>query len=246
MLIFIRNSNEPGMLRKVNGILKRAGRWVIGISGIVMLLFVLLSFTDLPYHAYHRLGVSVKPLRGAPDLIVLLGGGGMPSPDGLIRCYYAAGAAADYPLAPVVIALPANEDGSMRQLDLMARELVLKGVDSSRIGYEPEGHNTRSQAEYIAKHFIGDHRKPVALIVTSPDHMYRAARVFEKLGFDARGMPAFEKPVDEKMAKEKAKDGSGRVRSVSLRYNMWSYMNYELLVVREYLAISYYKLKGWI
>jgi hypothetical protein len=31
-----------------------------------------------------------------------------------------------------------------------------------------------------------------------------------------------------------------------LRYNMWSYLHLELFVFREYCAIGYYKLKGWI
>ena len=227
-------------------IVKKALQYLLGVSGSLMLIFVLLSFTDLPYLAYHRLGVSVDPLDNRPGLIVLLGGGGMPSPDGLIRSYYAAEAALQFTEADIVIALPSNEDGSLRQLDLMKRELAFKGVDSSRITYEPMGFNTHSQALHIADYYSGMQEKPSLLIVTSPEHMYRAARTFEKLGFTVGGMPAFEKPVDEEKALDKGRARDKRVRSVSLRYNMWSYMNYELLVMREYLAISYYKLKGWI
>jgi uncharacterized SAM-binding protein YcdF (DUF218 family) len=227
-------------------ILKKILRWTLGLSGAAALLFVALSFTDLPYLAYHRLGVSSDSLQGQPGLIVLLGGAGMPSPDGLMRCWYAAEAAHRFPGAPVVIALPANDDGTLRQLDLMARELVLKGVDSSRIRYEPRGHNTRSQAVNIAAGFDRSRKKPSVLVVTSPEHLYRAARVFKKAGFYASGLPAFEKPVDERQARAKGRAAERQVSAVSLRYNMWSYMNYELIVAREYLAICYYKWKGWI
>jgi len=27
---------------------------------------------------------------------------------------------------------------------------------------------------------------------------------------------------------------------------MWSYMQYEIIVMREYTAIAYYRVKGWI
>ena len=57
-------------------ILKKILRWTLGLSGAAALLFVALSFTDLPYLAYHRLGVSSDSLQGQPGLIVLLGGAG--------------------------------------------------------------------------------------------------------------------------------------------------------------------------
>ena len=215
--------------------------------GTLFCLLLALSFTDVPYYAYYWLGTSSAKLERKPELIVLLGGAGMPSPDGFIRCYYAGKAAEDYPEAKVVIALPYNDDGSTTQLELMSRELQLHGVDSLRISFEPEGFNTHSQAERLVARFANVKSTIPLLIVTSPEHTYRAIRTFRKAGFtNVGGEAAFEDPVNEKKVKDTENAKDTRVKSLSLRYNMWSYLNYELLVLREYTAISYYWIKGWI
>ena len=222
-------------------------KWFLFGFGIFAFLFFILSFTDLPYYAYHWLGTSNSKICGKPNLIVILGGGGMPSPDGLIRTYYGAQMSNEYPSADVVIALPFDEADSLYQLNLMADELRLKGVDSLRISYEPYGFNTHSQAENLAAKYADKLKMVNLLIVTSPEHMYRAVRSFRKAGFRiVSGCPTFENPVAPDKIKDKQKSKDIRIKSLALRYNMWSYMNYELLVMREYCAIIYYKIKGWI
>jgi uncharacterized SAM-binding protein YcdF (DUF218 family) len=179
----------------------------------------------------------------------VLGGAGMPSPDGLIRIWYACNAAREYKNAQLIIALPYNENDrdSLHQLNLMAQELIVKGIDSSRIQFEPLGYNTRSQALNIAARYTGAKNNLTLLLVTSPEHMYRSVKTFQKAGFEnVAGLPTFEVPVDEEKAKDKENSKDVRVKNLALRYNMWSYLNYELLVLREYAAISYYKVKGWI
>jgi hypothetical protein len=77
--------------------------------------------------------------------------------------------------------------------------------------------------------------------------MYRAVKTFRKAGFvKVGGLPTFEKPPDAEKIKDKEKSRDTRVKSLALRYNMWSYLNYELIVMREYTAILYYKIKSWI
>ncbi len=214
--------------------------------GIFFFILFILSFTDLPFYAYHRLSMPSAKLKAEPNVIVILGGSGMPSPDGLIRCYYGAGAATNYKDAEVVIALPYNEADSLHQLKLMAHELIIRGVDSSRIHYEPLGFNTHSQAKNIAAHYEKNIMSTHLLLITSPEHMYRSVNSFHKAGFiNVGGIAAFEKPVDEEKVKDKQTSNDTRVKSLDLRYNMWSYMHYELLVLREYTAILYYKIKGW-
>ena len=232
---------------KLKKILFKFLKWFLFSAGVMALLFFILSFTDLPYYAYHWLGTSNSKITEEPDLIVILGGGGMPSPDGLIRTYYGARVAEDYPEAKIIIALPYDENDSLYQLNLMAQELRIKGVDSLRISYEPFGFNTHSQAENIAKNYAREIGRIKILIVTSPEHMYRAVRSFKKVGFlHVSGCPTFENPVAPEKIKDKQKSKDIRVKSLALRYNMWSYMNYELVVLREYSAIVYYKMKGWI
>jgi len=213
------------------------------IFGVFSFLFLTLSFTNVPYYAYHNLGVGQSVLSEKPDVIVVLGGSGMPSPDGLIRTYYASDAALENKSAKIIIALPFNEADSLHQLDLMANELIVKGIDSIRIEYEPLGYNTRSQAVNIAS-MLNDKEQLTLLIVTTPEHMYRSIKTFNQVGFTkVGGLPAFEKPIDEgKLKDPDKKEGI----SLAFRYNMWNYLNYELLVLREYCAIVYYKCMGWI
>jgi len=231
---------------KIKYFLQKFFKWVLLSSGSLFLVSFILSFTNIPYYAYHYLGTCNAELYYKPNVIVLLGGGGMPSPDGLLRSYYAAEAANEYKDAKVVIALPYNQGDSTRQLRMMARELVIRGIDSSRIEFEAMGFNTHSQAEHISRKYAG--KKNVALLlITSPEHMYRAVKTFKTNGFTrVGGVPTFEKPPDEEKVKDKQETSDPRIKNLSLRYNMWSYLNYELLVLKEYCAISYYKVKGWM
>lgn len=216
-------------------------------TGILAMVLFVLSLTDVPYNAYHWLGTSNSMIKKTPDTIIILGGAGMPSQDGFIRCYYAAETAIKFNKAEIIIALPTDDNNSTWQLNMMANELIIRGVDSSRISYETEGFNTHSQAENIAK-FLGNQKQERSIaIITSPEHMYRAVMSFKQEGYlFVGGIPTFEKPIDENKIKDKNKSKDKRIKSLELRYNIWSYLNYELLVSKEFFAISYYKIKGWI
>jgi len=234
-------------LQKVKTIVYFLLRWlkiVLIFIGFIFLFFWILSFTDIPYYAYHLLGTSAGKLKQEPNIIVVLGGSGMPSPDGFMRCYYASKAAQQFPLSKIIIALPFNQTDSFKQLHLMQKELIIHGVDSLRISFEPMGFNTHSQAMNIAKRFDKEKSTLSVLIVTSPEHMYRAVKTFRSAGFtNVGGEPAFEVPSDEEKIKNRH---NKQIKSLSFRYNMWSYLNYELLVLREYVAIAYYWVMGWI
>jgi uncharacterized SAM-binding protein YcdF (DUF218 family) len=234
------------ILHPIYRIILKFLKWFFGISGILFFILFILSFTDIPYYSYHWLGTSNSKITARPDVIIVLGGSGMPSPDGLIRTYFAAQAARKFPKTEIIIALPFNENDSLCQLNQMAKELIVRGVDSCRIKYEPLGFNTHSQALNIESMY--KNRKSCSfIIVTSPEHMYRAINTFKKAGLIiVGGIPTFETPPDSDKVKDKLKSKDVRVKSLSLRYNMWSYLNYELVVLREYFAISYYELKGWI
>jgi len=225
--------------------LKKAARWILLFCGITAIGMIALAFTDVPYFAYHQLGTHCKRLKGNPEVIVVLGGSGMPSADGLIRTYFAAKAALKFPQADVIIAHPYDNDSlSTRQLDLMANELIIRGVDSLRIRYEPIGTNTQSQASHISEMLTAQYDSPV-LVITSPEHMYRSIRSLQKAGLkNVGGLPSFEKPISEQKLKSGKKNG--QKVSLAWRYNFWSYLRHEILVLREYFAIAYYKIKGWI
>jgi uncharacterized SAM-binding protein YcdF (DUF218 family) len=220
--------------------------------GVVLLFSVIMSFTDYPFWAYFWLGTHNSELETEPDVLVLLGGGGMPSPDGLMRCYSAAELAEEYPETRIVIAIPG--DTAMHEKSpeiMMANELILRKTDSTRISFENEGYNTRTQALNVME-MIGQNKTDTLAIqlITSPDHMFRAVAAFRKLGFlHVGGRPVFEKDLDEKLLIRKGlskKQYKAETRRLGLRYNMWNYMKYEITVLREWCAIAYYKLRGWI
>ncbi|MBA7535770.1 hypothetical protein ES705_28028 [subsurface metagenome] len=133
----------------------------------------------------------------------------------------------------------------------MAHELIIRGIDSTRLLFEKSGHNTRTQALKIID-MLGDFSvDSIAIrIVTSPDHMFRSVATFRKAGFKyVGGRPSFEQAIDEEMLLRKniTKDQlKTETRKLNLRYNMWNYLKYEIIVLREYCAIVYYKLRGWI
>ena len=225
---------------------KKAFRSTLYILGSILLITIILSFTDIPYWQYYWLGTYDCELEKEPDYIVLLGGGGMPSPDGFIRTYYTAGAWKRAPHSSVIIAIPSDASkGDESPELLMAREIIMRGVDSSIIQFETTGYNTVSQARAIADFFGKESMDTVALrLVTTPEHMLRSVKVFRKVGFShVGGTPAFEQGLKEKKLKKEEDDSSVWL---NFRYNIWSYMQYEITVVREYFAIVYYKLRGWM
>ncbi|MDD4645044.1 MAG: YdcF family protein [Bacteroidales bacterium] len=232
---------------RVSQLGKTLCKWFFGLIGGFSFLLLVLSFTDIPFYAYYRLGTAHAKLTQPPDLIVLLSGSGMPSPDGMINAYYGAEAARQFDQAKIVIALPYSDGDSLQSLRLMTRELTLRGIDSSRILFEPHGFNTRSQAVNLAALFPDKTHTSTVLLISAPEHIYRAVKTFTKVGFaSVGGLAAFDKPIDAEKVTDHGTAKDIRVKSLSLRYNMWSYLHYELYVLREYAAISYYKLKGWI
>ena len=224
-------------------------KWLFIAAGGFFLVMIALSFTDYPYHAYHWLGTTNAGMENEPDYIVVMGAGGMPSPDGLMRCYYAAETAKEYPQARVIIALPTKEEYFYQSYTYdMFEEIRRRGVDSSRFMFEIDGVNTRTQAVEISDMVEGK-EKASLMIITSPVHVYRSVKAFEKVGFtDVGGVASFEKAVEEESLTrgkdgEKAEDLPG---NLNLRYNMWNYLKYEVTVMREFFAITYYKIRGWI
>jgi uncharacterized SAM-binding protein YcdF (DUF218 family) len=214
--------------------------------GALFLIAIIISFTHIPYHLYHALGTRNAGHSGSPDYIILLGGGGMPGGDGMLKSYYTAQCWSKYKNADVIVALPADTSKNKVSPELlMARELVLRGIDSSRIKFESKGYNTRTQAQTIKNSFDKNQLDTLCFrLITTPEHMFRSVSVFRKSGFqNVGGNPAFEHGLAEKGLKKKNSHGRG---ILNLRYNVWSYLQYELLVVREYFAIAYYKMRGWM
>jgi uncharacterized SAM-binding protein YcdF (DUF218 family) len=223
-------------------------RGFVLLLGGIALAGILLAFTDIPYFAYHRLGTLNAGTGQKPDYIVMLGSMGIPSPEDLMRIYYTADAWRSAPDANIIIAFPADTTLKHNSPELlMARELKLRNVDTTKILFERNGYSTRTQALNI-RDMLGtkDTGRAGMRIITSPEHMYRAVLTFRKVGFCmAGGTPTFEKVIKEELLM-KGTHKKAEKTGLNLRYRIWSYLIYEITVMREYSAIAYYKIKGWI
>lgn len=225
------------------------GRVLILTMGIIFITMVAISFTTLPFWGYYWLGSSrAQVVR--PSHIVLLGGAGLPGRENLMRCWYTAQLANRFPQAGVIVALPGDTLSTSSVIYRLAEELLLRGVSKERIAYATQGHNTRGQALDIAQRII-DKEKSV-MLVTSPTHMRRAVMCFERCGFTkVGGLPAFESGVDFDLSLINDKLGGTEWmpelgQGSSVRYQCWNHMQYEIAIIREMVALSYYQLKGWI
>ncbi len=230
--------------------LGRLAMRVLAVAGAIALLMLVVSFTSLPFHAYHRLGTSGDDLQQAPDYIVVMGAGAMPGSAALMRCHYAALAAKSFPEAQIIITMPAAAGDFLNSTGYeMYQQMTLYGIAPDRFRFEKHGTNTHTQACGI-RLMQGVADNGVLLIVTSPEHIYRSVHTFSKCGFtNVFGLPAFQAAFDPELLlnpDEREKTLTTPGRNVSLRYNMWNYLKLEIDVLREYVAIAYYKIKGYM
>jgi len=222
-------------------------------SGILFLILIFLSFTSLPFWGYYWLGNSKAKISGKPDYIIMLGGGGMPSQSNLMRAFYVFKAAAESPESKIIIAIPGDTIDSGSTPRRVAEELIRKGINSRQILFENLGTNTRAQALHL-QNFNSEKLadKPI-LLVTSPEHMRRAVLVFEKAGFkNLNALPAFENALEADLIFRDDELGGNKILipdigdNISVRYQFWNHLKYEILIARELTALAYYKLRGWI
>lgn len=213
--------------------------------GILFFLMIMLAFTSAPFWAHYRLGQNPNEeiQLTHPQYVVMFGGAGMPSEDNLMRLYHTAALARHFEV-PVLLVHP---EDSLCQAE-MTRLLCQGGIDS--ILYMTEGANTRSQAlELIAQY--PELAEDQLIVVTSPEHVRRTIKCLNKVGFqNVIGKAAYPATVDFDLSLKKQKLGGNEaipsVESVKMRYTFFNYLKLEITCLREYCALAYYKIKGWI
>lgn len=220
------------------------------LTGMFFTMCVILALTSAPFWGYHWLGTSKAELNEEPQTIILLGGGGMPSQSNLIRSWYTGKAAKSFPNAGVIIAMPGELTDSTSTPQKMKEELIIRGIEASKISFENMGTNTRSQA--INCMGLVKLQSPV-LLITSPEHMRRAVLCFQKAGFEkVNALPAFENAAEADFSFNDDELGGNKLlvpdvgKNMNMRYQMWNHLKYEILIVREMFALGYYQLRGWI
>lgn len=224
----------------------RVVRRALLVVGTVAAIMVALACTRVPFDAHRWLGTAAGECRGGVEAIVVLGGSGMPSGPELLRLHRGAQLAVRHASVPVFVIHPDTAD-AMRQ---MVHELVLRGVARERITTLSQGENTREQALVFAR-TAALPRSGVAL-VTAPENMYRSVRAFRRAGVSgACGVPAWEHAMHHDFNYEHAAIG-GKAwtpdvsEKTGLRYTFWNYLKLEVTCLREYAAIVYYKVNGWM
>lgn len=213
--------------------------------GILFTLMIALAFTSAPFYWYFNLGQNPdKEVQiVAPECIVMFGGAGMPSDDNLMRLYHSAALARHFDV-PVLLVHPKD---SICQSE-MTRLLHQEGIDS--ILYMTAGTNTRSQAVELAEQYPELSRSQL-IIVTSPEHVRRTMKCLNKVGFqNIIGKAAYPATVDFDLSLKKQKLGGKEaipsVESTKVRYTFFNYLKLEITCFREWIALGYYRIKGWI
>jgi uncharacterized SAM-binding protein YcdF (DUF218 family) len=225
---------------------------VLATGGFIFLTFCILALTTLPYWAYYNLGTTNSKITVPPRTIVLLSGTGIPSESGLLRAYYTAHLAKANPEAHIVISIPGDLSDSMGAAQLTAGEIILRGIAKERIHFENTGRNTREQAQKLAAGKTSTQLNEPVTLVTSPDHMKRAVLAFRKCGFTkVSGLPTFEHSLESDLSfKDSDLKGNKMAppigNNLQVRYQFWTHLKLEILVIREYFGLAYYRMRGWV
>jgi uncharacterized SAM-binding protein YcdF (DUF218 family) len=213
--------------------------------GMVFALMIILAFTSVPFYSYYHLGQNPNDNDSIsrPSYVVMFGGAGMPSEDNLMRIYHTA-ALANHFNVPVLLVHPKD---SLCQAE-MTRLLHQDGIHN--ILYMTKGANTRSQALELIETYPELPQEQL-LVVTSPEHVRRTVKCLNKVGFqNVIGKAAYPSTVDFDLSLKKQKLGGNEtipsVESIKMRYTFFNYLKLEVTCAREYFALAYYKIKGWI
>ena len=229
-----------GFIRFLRSLLMLAGlafvlQLVIGVFGIPGRWSLWLSGEDLQL---------AKP----PQTIVILGGGGIPSASGLLRTYYGARAAEENRRATCIVSLPAYGDPETGSVGRMRDELVMRGVPARRIWMEHAAFNTHEQAVNI-RQMLGERAlNDPLLVVTCSYHVRRAVLCFKKQGFsNVGGRAAHNVAAEDDLGPDALRNQPLPVTAgLNLRYGFWHNLEYSIRFIRELVALTAYRLRGWI
>lgn len=239
-------------IRKISSKIFRLLRASLIVLGFLFLLQLILAMTSLPFWAQYHLARKLAFVPEHPKTIVIMGAGGFPSEDLLMRIWYTTKIAKDYPNTKVVITTPGHFCDSTSTVFQMYQYVVDNGISEDRILVDSVGLNTRHQSIMVHEMFVAGAIEEPLLVVTSPEHVYRAVKCFRKAGFTlATGLPTTDIELETDLSLDSRKIGSKAYipdsgKSISLRYKFWDYLKVEVNVAREYAAIVYYWLQGWI
>ena len=216
--------------------LRRLGRMVLTVAGLMFLLQIVSAILGPPKRLMDWLNAKDLEPRETPRYVVVLGGGGIPSPSSLQRTYYAAQFGRGLTNTTFVVSLPADNDPNASSVGRMRDELVMRGIPAAAIRMETRGRNTHEEAVNVAR-LLGSAawHEPLTL-VTSNFHMRRAVLLFRNAGFTrVSAVVAYSVEAEADMGP-----------FTWLRYGIWGNGETELRILRELISLVTCKLRGWI
>jgi uncharacterized SAM-binding protein YcdF (DUF218 family) len=228
-------------------------KYLMMTCGGLFLFILIFSFTTGPFWMYNWLGSSESDYHFTPANIIIMGGAGYPSESAMMRSYYAAKLGHQFPDAKIVVTKPAARGVAIEKTDAFGirQDLMIRGIDSTRIILEIYGKNTREEAQNVLVLEPSAKNNPCVL-VTAPEHELRSILTFRKLGYKAvGGAPTFNAfgPIDL-VYKDNSLGGrnipiAAVGNSIQLRYQFWNHLRYQVICYRELFALAWYKLRGW-
>lgn len=229
-------------------------RRLFTLCGCLFLAVLVLPLTHVPWSWYRSLAYPFRPEMTSPDILVMMGGGGVPSESGLMRSWKTAEAAIRYPTALVIIAMPL-EDGEIEPGPI-AKEVIMRGVSPDRIMREPKGRNSREQALEVARMIpeILVKDNPVIGLITSPEHMKRTWYSFQRAGMtNLMVLPAWAESIEADLSydsRDLGEHGGAIVNAVGgsnmIKYRYWDNLAIMVKCARESVAFIYYRMLGWV
>lgn len=237
-----KNQSELNLTHRA---LRRGFHLLIQALGVATLIMLTLALTPLPSKVQDWLAGGGDALVNGPDVIVMMGGGGIPSETGLMRCFAVGVQAHRFPKARVVVAMPFEPDETDGVSRVM-NELIGRGVERGRITQASKGHHSREQAQEVWKLLDGERKQPTIQIVSSPEHIRRSVMAFRKAGFKTvGGAPAYGYALKADLSLPREGRLPDPAQTVLFRYRFWGSLSCEVRVLRELAALCYYRIKGW-
>jgi len=188
------------------------------------------------------------------EVIVLLGGGTEPGdPPRPMAEVTAAGDRVLYAAklyhqgaAPIILASGGNveftSDRNSTPADEMTELLILMGVPQDAIRQQPDSQNTYEDALYSVE-LLAEYEVDEVILVTSAMHMPRAIALFEKQGITV--IPA---PTDFTITEHNWHSTFSPTFGEGVIYLLpnASALNLTTNVIKEYIGLVVYSLRGWI
>ena len=175
--------------------IQRVYRRVTSLLALVFVLLVLVGVFPVAPAMLHLLLVADPPRRA--DAIVVLGGGVYDAQTlaGETTTRLVHGLRLHHQgYAPLIILTGGNPlDPSVPEAAVMALVAQQIGTKPDILIVEREAARTAAQGEAVARIARERHIRSI-LLVTSPEHSYRSARVFRKSGLDVISTPAVTRP----------------------------------------------------